>query len=175
VQAYGKEIEISQEQAESYFQRNEDKCWIDTGGKPIRNWKKAMAGYFKKIKESNEEAGCYSTPKSEPVQIPQVIKPAVEEIVNKKCVYEVEESNVDGGYYPKPELEQPTLDELLKILNDNNVCEKLGVEQQEAAELTKIFFEKFIANDWHNEDNPARKNLTNALYFFIRNNKASKT
>jgi hypothetical protein len=179
VLTYGTEIEISQEQAESYFQRNEDNGWIDTGGKPIRNWKKAMAGYFKKVKERDEDDGYYSTPKRELVQIPLDIKSAVEEIVNKKGVCEVEESNTNDGYYSTAKLESvsepPTLDKLLEIVNKPCVCEQLEVEQQEATELTKTFFKKIIAKDWHNKDSLARTNLTNALYFFIRNNKASKT
>jgi len=175
VQAYGKEIEISQEQAESYFQRNADNGWIDTGGKPIRNWKKAMAGYFKKVKESNKD----SKQEQEPITIPQFLEQSVAEIVKKTRVCEVEESNTNDGYYStaKPESvpEPPTLEQLLEIVNDPNVCKWLEVEQQEATELTKTFFEIFIAKGWHKKDNSARNNLTNTLYSFINKNKASKT
>jgi len=179
VLAFGAEIGISEEQAENYFQRNEDNGWFDTKHNPIINWKKAMAGYFKKIKESNTDDDYYSTPRREPIPIPPILKPVVEKIVNKNRVYEVEESRTNDDYCstPKPKsvLEPPpTLEQLLEIVN-NRVCEQLGVEQQEARKLTEIFFERFIANDWHKEDNLARKNLTNNLYAFIKNNKAPKT
>jgi len=74
--AYGMEIVISREQAENYFLRNEGNGWFDTKHKPIRNWKKAMAGYFKKIEESNTDDGYYSTPKPEPIPMPPNLKQA---------------------------------------------------------------------------------------------------
>jgi len=167
------EIKISEEQAKSYFQRNEDNGWVDTGGKPIRNWKKAMAGYFKKVKESNTDDELESIP------IPPILEQPISEVVNKKRVCEVEESNTNESYcstakpesVPKP----PTFDLLLKIVNEPRVCEQLEVEQQEATELAKTFFEKFIAAGWYNKGNLARTNLRNALYAFINKNKASKT
>jgi len=74
------EIKISEEQAKTYFQKNKENGWIDTGGKPIRNWKKAMAGYFKKVKENDEDS------KPEPIPIPPILEPAVLKIVSEKRV-----------------------------------------------------------------------------------------